>query len=411
MSECEKCHGTGKETCSKCDGKKKVKCDECNGSGKHQCHSCSGSGKETCSRCGGTGNEIKTCPVCDHGKVEKTRWINCSKCHGSGIEGYSHSGHPYSCSRCNGRGQVKETYHEICPNCHGEYRKNLGTCKSCGGTGRRTCSSCGGKKVVQCDKCSGTGQADCPTCNGMGVVKCHDCEKREHDAKEKRERELREVMEKRERKEREERNRKIAAQEKKEAAEKAAKERKEMAQGCGCLLALVAIAVFLVWLWMEGFTMAGLSSIGIQIKNALGGSSSVALGACAKIGGVIVALLVAWKLIKGKKDEASTSPKKRWKFVVLGLLFGFLGVHLAYAKRWFLFLLLWASLIVGGVASDKKDGTVKPSDETPVVQAEQSGAKSESSGNMVENVGMGIWALLWLGGTLFIKKDGKGNRM
>ena len=34
------------------------------------------------------------------------------------------------------------------------------------------------------------------------------------------------------------------------------------------------------------------------------------------------------------------------------------------------------------------------------------------SGNgTVGNIGFGIWALLWIGGTLFIKKDGKGNRM
>ena len=110
MSGCVKCHGTGTVTCSKCGGKKEVKCEECNGTGRHECHSCSGSGKERCSRCGGSGNEISICPVCDHGKVERSRWINCRSCHGTGIRGYSTSGEPRHCYSCDGRGQVKETY-------------------------------------------------------------------------------------------------------------------------------------------------------------------------------------------------------------------------------------------------------------------------------------------------------------
>lgn len=399
MSGCEKCHGTGKVNCPSCGGGKKTKCEECNGNGKHQCHSCSGSGRVSCSSCRGSGNEIKTCPVCDSGKVEKTRWINCNKCHGSGIESYSPSGRPFSCTRCSGRGQVKETYREICPNCHGEYRKKVGTCKSCGGTGRRTCPDCGGKKIVRCDKCSGTGRADCPTCSGHGVVKCPDCEKRE-----------REVKERQERKEREERNRRIEAREKKEAAEKAAQERKDMALGCGCLLALVALAGFLVWWWMEGFTMAGLSNIGSQVKSACGGQTG--LWNLAKIGGVLIVLGIIWRLIKGKKNEKSTSTKKRWKFVVLGLLLGFIGVHFAYAKRWFLFLLLWASFITGGIASDKNAEAEKLSIDTTGVQVEQQAeAKSKNSGSMVENIGFATWLLLWIGGALFIKKDGRGNRM
>ena len=97
--------------------------------------------------------------------------------------------------------------------------------------------------------------------------------------------------------------------------------------------------------------------------------------------------------------------------MVLGLLLGFLGVHLAYAKRWFLFLLLWAGIVVGGIASDKNAEAEKASDASPVTQVEQSKVRPKDNGSVVENVGMGIWALLWIGGALFIKKDGKGNRM
>ena len=396
MSECAKCHGTCKVTCPKCGGKKEVKCEECNGTGRHECHSCSGSGKERCSRCKGSGNEISICPVCNHGKVERSRWINCRHCHGTGRKYAS----PYSCEYCDGQGQVKETYEIECPHCKGAYRQKVGSCKKCGGTGRQTCSSCGGEKIVQCGECSGKGIHDCHNCKGAGRVKCPDCEKREREAKERQER-----------KEREERDRRIAAREKKEAAEKAAKERKEMAQGCGCLLALIAIVSFLVWWWMEGFTMAGLSSIGAQLKDAVGGKPSVAFGPLAKIVGVIVALLVALALIKGKKGEESTSDKKRWKFVVLGLLFGFLGIHLAYAKRWFLFLLLWAGMIIGGTASDR-NAAARSVAETEDAQVEQqSAAKQNGTGNTLENVGFAIWGFLWFGGALFIKKDGKGNRM
>ena len=117
------------------------------------------------------------------------------------------------------------------------------------------------------------------------------------------------------------------------------------------------------------------------------------------------------KMIKGKKGEVSISNKKRWKFVVLGLLFGFLGLHLLYAKRWFLFLLLWAGLITGGAMSK---GDKKAADEpngTPAAQVAQEDKSEKDGDSPVSNIGFGVWALLWIGGTLFIKKDGKGNRM
>lgn len=113
-----------------------------------------------------------------------------------------------------------------------------------------------------------------------------------------------------------------------------------------------------------------------------------------------------------KSSSVATSPKKRWKFVVLGILFGFLGLHLAYAKRWFLFLLLWAGLICGNVMSEKMttvDSSCDPleawHEQSPVSESE-----NESSDSIM-NAGFAVWALLWVGGTLFIKKDGNGCRM
>ena len=109
---------------------------------------------------------------------------------------------------------------------------------------------------------------------------------------------------------------------------------------------------------------------------------------------------------RGGVNSAST--KKRWKFVLLGLLFGFLGFHLAYAKRWFLFLLLWAGFITGGFFY-KSNAAEKQSD--GAAQQVQQSEQVKSNAEMIGSVGFGIWALLWIGGTLFIKKDGKGNRM
>ena len=155
--------------------------------------------------------------------------------------------------------------------------------------------------------------------------------------------------------------------------------------------------------------MSALSGLWGQVENAVGGVSGIA-----KVIGGLFALFLGWKVIaaikrKGSGSEASTSTKKRWKFVVLGLLFGFLGAHLLYAKRWFLFLLLWAGLITGGAMSGDAKKPANETQETAVVQTEQSDKKE--SGSPISGIGFGVWALLWIGGTLFIKKDGKGNRM
>ena len=191
-------------------------------------------------------------------------------------------------------------------------------------------------------------------------------------------------------------------------------ERRDSIVGCGCLLALVAIVGFVGWWWWEGFTMAALSSMWAQTKNSLGCSDS-ALKTCAMIGGGLVALLVLFRLIKGGKSTGQASDKKRWKFVVLGLLFGCLGIHLAYAKRWGLFALLWAALVFGGMMSKDKpaepNSSSDPTAEVVAGQDDDSKNNPMQKHNMYENIGMGIWALLWFGGALLIKKDGNGNRM
>ena len=122
--------------------------------------------------------------------------------------------------------------------------------------------------------------------------------------------------------------------------------------------------------------------------------------------------------IKGAKksktsgSDVSTSSKKRWKFVVLGLLFGYLGIHLAYAKRWFLFLLLWAAFVTGGVMSSGSGESEKPTADAEVVEVAKSDeSPKKESGSPLGGIGFAVWGLLWIGGTLFIKKDGKGNRM
>ena len=148
--------------------------------------------------------------------------------------------------------------------------------------------------------------------------------------------------------------------------------------------------------------MSALSGMCGQIKSATGGA-----GGIAKVIGGFVALYLGWKVIaaikrKGSGSEASTSNKKRWKFVVLGLLLGFLGVHFVYAKRWFLFLLLWAGLITGGVMSGDDKSSAGEVTDAAVVQTEN--AEKKESGSPISGLGFAVWALLWIGGALFVKK-------
>lgn len=69
---------------------------------------------------------------------------------------------------------------------------------------------------------------------------------------------------------------------------------------------------------------------------------------------------------------------------------------------------------------NEKKTTEGAPDASPAVQEQSQeevkleGGSQESekkSSNPISNVGFAVWGLLWIGGTLFIKKDGNGCRM
>lgn len=126
VKKCSICHGTGQVTCSKCGGKGERKCPHCDGTG-------------------------HACPVCSRGYVKKKRLVNCSHCYGKGYT-IDQIGEKYRCYDCGGRGQIEETYKEICPNCHGDYTKS-----------NHVCDRCGGKKKISCAR-----HETCSYCRGRG---------------------------------------------------------------------------------------------------------------------------------------------------------------------------------------------------------------------------------------------------
>lgn len=120
------------------------------------------------------------------------------------------------------------------------------------------------------------------------------------------------------------------------------------------------------------------------------------------------------------KAAVAGSPQKRWLFIVLGLVFGMLGAHLAYAKRWVLFGVLWLSMIMCFTFMDtsKSEGAMPNSQTT--IEESQNPTKTETTANKGgESKGndaiavpcLLIWFGLWFGGTFFIKKDGKKRRL
>lgn len=78
-----------------------------------------------------------------------------------------------------------------------------------------------------------------------------------------------------------------------------------------------------------------------------------------------------------RKQLVKSKENKRWKFVVLGILFGWMGAHYIYAKRWGLFSLHVAAFIGLLIAPP---------------------------------LGL-LWLATWFGGTFFVKKDGKKRLM
>lgn len=98
--------------------------------------------------------------------------------------------------------------------------------------------------------------------------------------------------------------------------------------------------------------------------------------------------------------------KKRWKFILCGLFFGYFGAHFMYARRWFLFVLMWAGLVVGAL-------TMEPTTAKNLPQEGNSpAAESPKKGNdAIAIPAIGLWFVLWIGGTFFVKKDGDGYRL
>lgn len=191
------------------------------------------------------------------------------------------------------------------------------------------------------------------------------------------------------------------------------KKTKDAIQGCGCLLAIIALVAFGIWWWIEGFSMAAITDLW---KSA---NKDGTLGTAVMVLGGLAATFIGWKFLKKNDSGESTSPKKRWKFITLGILLGCFGAHLAYAKRWLLFLLLWAGFICGNVMNEKKTTEGAPDASSAVQEQNQEEVKPEGgfqesekkSSNPISNAGFAVWVLLWIGGTLFIKKDGNGCRM
>lgn len=180
---CQTCSDKGTLTCPECGGKKEFECDKCHGKGHLEtCNGCGSTGKTECLMCGGTGKVRENCPVCNRGKIVKSRLVNCKSCHGSGVR-FDSSGYEHNCRRCDGRGQVEEEYEVICPNCHGDYKGfKKKTCSYCSGKGTVTCVHCNGTGKMTCYECNGKGKRSCKTCGGAGTVKCPECKKREDEA-------------------------------------------------------------------------------------------------------------------------------------------------------------------------------------------------------------------------------------
>jgi hypothetical protein len=78
------------------------------------------------------------------------QWVNCSECHGTGLE---------QCYECHGSGQLEcsttRIYRYQCDGC-----ENMAPCPRCNGTA-----------IVKCHECYGRGnKGNCDNCNGRGQV-------------------------------------------------------------------------------------------------------------------------------------------------------------------------------------------------------------------------------------------------
>ena len=127
---CPRCNGTGSELCEDCDGTGKVKCEDCDGHGKVDCPVCY-CGKVTrtrlvnCGGCNGTGvvrysYGNRSCDECDgRGQIEQRYKDLCPNCHGD------YRLHK-TCPSCDGKGALEGD------ECHG---KGKDICQLCEGKG------------------------------------------------------------------------------------------------------------------------------------------------------------------------------------------------------------------------------------------------------------------------------------
>ena len=154
--ECSSCHGKGhKDSCSKCGSTGKMTCSKCYGSGKVDvdCPVCDRKGYIighewiNCNRCHGTGKDSNSgnlngnCTKCDgRGKVKSPIRVPCPTCHGDwkGFKGKK------TCWVCGGSGKE--------------------TCDHCRGTGKAVCKTCDGEGKIKCERCKGKGRVKCPEC-------------------------------------------------------------------------------------------------------------------------------------------------------------------------------------------------------------------------------------------------------
>lgn len=116
------------------------------------------------------------------------------------------------------------------------------------------------------------------------------------------------------------------------------------------------------------------------------------------------------------KIQSQKSSASRIVYIIIGLLFGWLGLHFAYAKRWILLLLVWVSwtgLIVGANLS-YRGNSAEPIEDNQTVKAKTNEPEKTVAGvcyDCIAIVGIFGVLILWLGGAMCVSKDGKGMKM
>ena len=63
------------------------------------------------------------------------------------------------------------------------------------------------------------------------------------------------------------------------------------------------------------------------------------------------------------------------------------------------------------IANPEEQESVQAVDQVEPNQSQQNTDAGKDQSSPIGNIGFAVWGLLWIGGTLFIKKDGNGCRM